>query len=123
MKNDPLRTPTILKEWLKNIAYKPNWEFNIKIPPQLSDGEKMFGDMIRLKLTQHVPDVNNSSKIIDLHFEKSIDLWMIDNKEAFYHFVEQAIHEFERHEFEEWFRIECLRKYNPHPEELSYDQD
>lgn len=91
---------------LKSITYKPNIRFSIE--PFPTNGFPRF------KLIASVEDSRDRRQLITITLEQSITELFVSSKDMFIQFVLHRIQQFERHEIDEWFKIDGKHLHEPH---------
>lgn len=91
-----------LRELLRRFTYRPGWTFSIE-----------NGD---LRVRAEVIDANNQSQAIPLTFARSIPRCVYQEFDWVGWLYEQVL-AMERHEAQEFFKIDGRQVYDPHPEQ------
>jgi hypothetical protein len=102
----------IAQEWLRTFTYKPNWKFEATL--DLHRG-------VYIKVEVLVPNVNNPDVIVPLTTEIAIPNMVFSDtisedvrKDAFFGTLRMLIDTTELHESDERFKIDGLRRHDPH---------
>lgn len=99
---------------LRKVTYKVGWELCAGMSPS----NYGFQDVM-LDCSYKAPDVCDANGKIDtVHCVRRFDSYAINamtDGQIFDLVIGRTIREAEEHEFKEWFRIEGLCVFNPHP--------
>jgi len=104
-----------IEAMLQRITYKPSWTLEV-VPWRATPRLEWEGVPIMATFT--TKDVE-SGKEIQLCMQESIHLFSLEeiSDESLIQRIEHIIQKFEEHEFREWFKVDGVCVYDPHPEE------
>jgi hypothetical protein len=103
------------QRWVNAITYKPNHHFFVKW-----DYDEWRDDRQMLVVTMVVraPDVDDPKNITSIMSPVKVDPVIVgaNQRSTFNRIIEGLVNDFERHEMEEWLKIDGRRLNDPHPE-------
>lgn len=100
--------PFEARELLKRVTYKPGVKLAF-------DPGESFG-IATLTITSMVQDVNEPSRTIPLTNRQALPPLEYMDRDEFIFRIGDALMRFERHECDEWFRVDGKPVNDPHPE-------
>lgn len=113
-------TPDEIRAIVKTITYKPGHTIDVRF--RNSDGlgrqfQRYEWAELRVsaELCDAVPETSPDEPTVPVTFSQTFPPDFMDSKERVILAVEDVIRRFERHEFDEWFRVDGVPVYNPHP--------
>lgn len=105
---------------LSRITYKPGWKIEAMRHEYHEPSAHQFGDWNRvyLRVSVSVKDSDTGHAVMLNRFTSlmDIDLEHIDDEQVIRYFIHRAIWQMEEHEYHEWFKVDGVHVFDPHPE-------
>lgn len=114
-------TVRLAQEYLSRFTYKPGWHFEVTRKPELSAVHLVIGFMtLDSRLSEYARECPACREVMGV--KTSVggsfaipQLCALKNPEkAFWNFLRSTIWFIERHEADEWFRVDGAMPYDPH---------
>jgi hypothetical protein len=100
---------------LKNITYKPGWEFKV-----VNEGTSYgLREMDYLLVSYPAPSIDDPSRMVRITSPTAIGELSCEMKDEYLiaTIIRDAIQYAEYHEFKEWFKYKGVTVYDPHPKQ------
>jgi hypothetical protein len=108
---DLLVTARRVRDAFAKITYKPGWVFDVQADPSFE---------VMIVVNFPVRDITKEGyPETTLQFRRSFSVWCISGlsfDSLLSHVVMGTIRQIEEHEFQEWFKVDGVCIYDPHPE-------
>lgn len=98
--------PSQYKAWLERITYRPNVIIHVD--------HDIYSNQIVLRIVVKTIDSRDMKTPIDIHHNRTIEAMCIRNFDDFKHLVKEALFTVEKHEFDEFFRVDGVMLNDPH---------
>lgn len=102
-------TTTQAIAYLKRITYKPNFTFRF-----VSEGP-----IVKMYIAAAFPDSDDPERMTSANMEASFHIYHMQKTEYILDWFWDHLQGFECHEMHEWFKVDGVKRWNPHQVSLS----
>lgn len=108
-----------VQDILKRVTYKPGWSVEaMRIDYSEPSVYKHDWNRVYLRVTVRTKSIENGDMVLINGFNSlmDIDIAPLNDEQIIEYFIHRAIWEMEEHEYHEWFKLDGICVFDPHPE-------
>lgn len=104
---------------LKHVTYKPGWKIEAVRMDSYAPSAYGYGwNRVYLRVSMNTTDIGNGKSVLINRFNSLMDydIEHLGDDQIIKYFIHRAIWEMEEHEYHEWFKLDGVCVFDPHPE-------